>query len=398
LQVVLLSKEYPPFIYGGIGTFVKNLAIGLFREGARVTIISGYPVPNTLSHVKRVEINKEKDAELNIIRFPYLDIHPNNAFFQLLNLNRIYKTIKDVNPDIIHGQSLSTFPALIRLKNLAPVIVTFHSSPKTEKALSVYSFLRGGSIDDFGTHVIGYPALSFIIRKELRNSNIAVAVSKNLMSELLDEMGETYREKMREIHNGIDIESLEKEYESVEDDVEEANDTLLFAGRLVWRKGALNLIKIAYFLQKQKLDFKLIVHGDGALFRGVKKAVQNFQLTNVELKGFTSRAQMMRSMRRSKFVVIPSFYEACPMILLESMCLGKIPVTFNLPYSVEFTENGKYGIMAKNTKDVVEQLKIAYKKVDLESFSDKIKDFARRKYNIKNMSVKYLNLYKDMLI
>jgi glycosyltransferase involved in cell wall biosynthesis len=398
LQVVLLSNEYPPFIYGGVGTFVKNLAIGLCRERVRVTIISGYPVPRALSHVKRVEINEEKDAELNIIRFPYLDIHPKNAFFQLLNLKKIYETIKDINPDIVHGQSLSTFPALIKLKNLAPIIVTFHTSPKTEKTMSVYSFLRGGSFDDFGTHVIGYPALSFIFRKELCNSNMAVAVSKNLMSELLEEMGETYRERIREIHNGIDIETLEREYKSAEDDVEEANDTLLFAGRLVWRKGALNLIKIAYFLQKEKLDFKLIVHGDGALFRSVKKAVQNFRLTNVELKGFTSRAQMMRSMRRSKFVVIPSFYEACPMILLESMCLGKIPVTFNLPYSVEFTENGKYGIMAKNTKDLVEQLKIAYKKLDLESFSDKVKDFARRKYNIKNMSVEYLNLYKDMLI
>ena len=396
MQVVLLSHEYPPFIYGGVGTFVKNLAIGLSRENVRVTVISGYPVPRARSHFERVEISEEKDAELNIIRFPYLDIHPKNAIFQLLNLKKIYETIKNINPDVVHGQGLSTFPALIKLKNLAPLIVTFHSSPKAEKTMGVYSFLRGGSFGEFGTNVIGYPAMSFICRKELCNSKMAVAVSRNLMSELLEEMGETYREKILEIHNGIDIETLEREYKSVKDDVEETNDAILFAGRLVWGKGALNLIKIAYLLQKEKLDLKLIVHGDGPLFKIVKRKVQDFGLTNVELKGFASGAPFMRSMRRSKFVIIPSYHEACPMILLESMCLGKIPVMFNLPYSAEFTENGKYGIMAKDTKDMVEQLRIAYMKLDLESFSDKVKDFAKRKYNIKNMSLKYLNLYKAM--
>jgi len=391
--VVLLSAEYPPFICGGIGTFVKNLAIGLCREGVRVTVISGYPVP---FRFKRVETKEEKHAELEIIRFPYLGIHPKNTIFQLLNLKKIYETIKKINPDLVHGQGLSTFPALIKLKNLAPLIVTVHVSPKAEKTMGVYSLLRGGSFDDFRTNVLGYPAWSFIFRKELCNSKMTVAVSRNLMLELLEEVGETYREKIREIHNGIDIETLDREYKSAKDDVEETNDTILFAGRLVWRKGALNLIKIAYLLQKEKLDLKLIVHGDGPLFKIVKRKVQDFGLTNVELKGFTSRAQLMRSMKRSKFVVIPSFYEACPMILLESMCLGKIPVTFNLPFSVEFTENGKYGIMAKDTKDMVEQLRIAYMKSDLKSYSDKVKDFARRKYNIKNMSLRYLNLYKAM--
>ena len=393
MHAVLLSLEYPPFICGGVGTFVKNLAIGLRREGVRVTVISGYPVP---SNVKLEEINEEKDAELNVIRFPYFDVRPKNAIFQLLNLKKICETIKDVDPDIVHGQGLSTFPALIKLKNLAPLIVTFHSSPKAEKTMGVYSLLRGGSFDDFRTNVIGYPAWSFIQRQELSNSNMAVAVSKNLKSELLEEMGETYREKIHEIHNGVDIETLDREYKSVEDDVKEANNTILFAGRLVWRKGALNLTKIAYLFQKEKLDFKLIVHGDGPLFKRLKRDMQDFGLTNIELKGFTSRERMMRSMKRSKFVIIPSFYEACPMILIESMCLGKIPVMFDLPYSVEFTENGKYGIMTKEPKDMIKQLRIAYTKLDLEDFGEKVKDFARRKYNIKNMLLQYLNLYKAM--
>jgi len=391
LHVVLLSSEYPPFICGGIGTFVENLAIGLCREGVKVTVVSGYPLP---SNVKRVEINEEKDVGLRVIRFPYFNIHPKNAIFQLLNLNKLYETIKNGHADIIHGQSGSTFPALTKLKKLAPVVVTFHNSPKAEKTMGIYSLLRGGSFDDFWTYVIGYPIWSFTFREELCYSSMGVAVSRNLMSELLQEMGEAYAEKMCKIHNGVDIETIDKDYESVEDDVEESGDTILFAGRLAWRKGTLNLTKVAYLFRKAKLDFKLIVHGNGPLFKRMKHEVQHFGLDNVELKGFTNRGQLMRSMKRSKFVIIPSLYEACPMILLESMCLGKIPVMFNLPYSKEFTENGKYGVIVKDPRDMVEKLRTAYDNLDLKSFGDKVKNFARRKYDIKNTSLRYLSVYK----
>lgn len=391
--MVLLSVEYPPPLIGGIGTFVKNLAFGLRREGVKVTVISGYPVP---SHIKCLGINEEKDPELDVIRYPYFNIHPKGAIFQIFNLKRIYETVKRINPDLVHGQGASMFPASIRLRNLAPLIVTFHVSPKVEKAIGVQSLLRGGSFDDFVTNVLGYPAWSSICRRELCDSTTAVAVSRNLMSELLEEMGEAYREKMREIHNGVDIESLDREYKSVEGDVEETNGAILFAGRMVWGKGALNLIRIACLLRKEKLDLKLIVHGDGPLFKTVKRRAQDLGLTNVELKGFARGAPFMRSMRRSKFVIIPSYHEACPMILLESMCLGKIPVMFDLPFSLEFTENGKYGIIAKDAKDMVEQLRIANMEFDLRSYADKVKDFARRKYNIRNMSLAYLNLYKAM--
>ncbi|MFX1520822.1 MAG: glycosyltransferase family 4 protein [Promethearchaeota archaeon] len=394
MHTVLLSVEYPPFICGGVGTFAKNLATGLYKEGVKVTVISGYPVSFRVNGFKTDE---EKDAGLTVIRFPYFDFHPKDAIFQLQNLKKICETVEKADPDVVHGQGLSTFPASIKLRNLAPLVVTFHSSPKAEKTMGVSSLLRGGSFDDFRTNVIGYPAWSYVCKKELSDSNKSVAVSEHLKLELLEEMGEAYREKLRDIHNGVDIETLDAEYNSVEENIDENNETILFAGRLVWRKGALSLIRMAYLLQKEKPSFKLIVHGDGPLFKTLKRKVADYGLTNIELKGFTNRLQMMRSMKRSKFVVIPSSYEACPMILLESMCLGKIPVMFNLPFALEFTDYGKYAIIAKDVEDMVEKLSSVHVKFDLSSYSDKVKDFARRKYDIKKMCLKYLDLYRSTI-
>jgi len=393
MHVVILSVEYPPFIIGGVGTFARNLAVGLSREGVKVTVISGYPL---FSRVKCFDVNEEKYPNIDVIRYPYFNIHPKNAIFQLLNLKKLCKTIKKINPDVIHGQGTSTFPASIKLKNLAPLVVTFHSSPKMDKMMGVYSILRGGSFYDFKINVLGYPAWSFIYKRELCDSKVAVAVSRILASKLREEMGETYREKIREIHNCIDIESLDKEYDSCKYELEKTNDAILFAGRMVWVKGTLKLIRLARLLQKEKLSLKLIVHGDGPLSKRVARKVREYRLTNVELKGFTRGTQFMRSLKRSRFVIIPSFHEACPMILLESMCLGKIPVMFNLPFANEFTENGKYGILAKDIRKMVEKLKTAYLKSDLNNFSNRIRNFARKKYDIKNMVSKYLALYRTL--
>jgi len=393
MHVALLSHEYPPYIFGGIGTFMKNLAYGLSRCGVKVTVISGYPA--TKMYLLRYGADEESDNGITVLRLPYPNIPPRHTMFQLANLKRLYKNIDDIDVDVIHGQGGSTFPSLFNLRNLAPLVVTFHTSPQAEKVISCYSSLRGGSFRDFWTYVIGYPAWSYTFREELRNSNLAVAVSKTVMSDLLEEMGETYREKLREIHNGIDIETLEREYATIEEDVEESDNTILFAGRMFWRKGVLNLVKLAYLLQKEKSNFRIVAHGDGPLLGRMRSRIRSLGLTNIELKGFTSKAQLLRSMKRSRFVIVPSLYEACPMILLESMCLGKIPVMFNLPFALEFTERGKYGILAKDMRTLVDKLKTASIESDLPSFSDRVKHFARRKYDIRTISLRYLDVYRS---
>ena len=275
MHVLLLSNEYPPFIIGGIGTFMKGLAQGLSKTGVKVTVITGYPTSNILrlNDTKEKHSFRKDEDGVTVIRFPYPDLPPRHTMFQLANLKRLRKTIEEINPDVIHGQSGSTYPLSCVLKDLAPLAVTFHTSPEVEKNLVAYSLLRGGSRSDFLTYLLGYPAWSFTFRKELDHSTTAVAVSRSLKSDLLNEMGEAYDKKILCIHNGVDLETLKKEYES-EPGLEESSDTILFAGRLFWRKGALNLIKMAYFLQKNKTKFKIIVHGAGPLFYKMQEYIE----------------------------------------------------------------------------------------------------------------------------
>jgi glycosyltransferase involved in cell wall biosynthesis len=394
MEVALINNDYPPYIFGGIGTFVHELAKGLSRKGVKVHVITGYHEP--LSSTGNFGFQRNSEGEIDVLRFAYPSIPPRQTVFQVWNLKKIMKTIQSLDLDIIHGQCGSTYPALPNLKRKAPVLITFHTSPMMEKIMSAQSIFRGGSPADFWKFLIGYPAWYLTYRMELQYSDAAVTVSRALKSEILTEMGEKYAEKIQYIHNGIDLQSLDKEYEEAGTGITESEETILFAGRLFWRKGALNVIRMAYLLQKNKTKFKIVVHGTGPLANKMRKYISSLGLKNIELRGFTTKPQLMKSMRHCKFVAIPSMYEACPMILLESMCLGKIPLMLKLPFSCELTEGGKYGILGDGVKSLANQLINLVDSRSLSRLGNDIRIFARNNYNIDNLSSKYIEAYRNL--
>ena len=83
------------------------------------------------------------------------------------------------------------------------------------------------------------------------------------------------------------------------------------------------------------------------------------------------------------------------MILLESMCLGKVPLMFRLPFSCELTEEGKYGILGDGTEDIANQL-ARLDSHSLYKLGSRIRAFARDNYNIDNLTSKYIQAYRNL--
>ena len=395
MHVALLSHEYPPYIFGGVGTFVENLAHGLLRLG-EVTVIAGYPVP--CGGVKKFKADKEQtDSGINVVRFPYPNIPPRQLWFQIFNLRKLSEVIRRTGADVVHGQSGVAYPALIELKDMASTVVSYHTNPKLELTLSLYSMTRGGSLSDIRTYAVGYPVWAYSFKKEFEMSDAPIAVSETLMNDLLLDMGNRNSKKMRYIHNGVNVEELEKEYASVDSEKEKDKPIIFSAGRLYWRKGVLNLVKLAYLLEKKyHLNYKIVVHGSGPLRGKMETLIQQYGLTNIVLKGFTTRAEFLKDLKRASCVIIPSIFEACPMLLLESMCLGKIPVMFNLPYSEELTKQGEYGILTRNVEEMAAKINSFPTQIDVESFENKIRVFAIEQYHVKKTASQYYNIYKSI--
>jgi len=395
MHVVLLSIEYPPFIIGGVGTFTKNLAQCLSQKGIKVTVVSGYPT--FLSYKQRLDINQNSEDGVTVLRFPYPNITIRPTMFHLINFNNLYKTIENIGADIIQGQGSAVFPTLLNLKHIAPIIATFHADPMLLMRLGLHSLTRGGSLGDFCKHVLGYPISRYTYKKAFQGSTAAVAVSETLMKQLMLKMGCNHLGKVLYIHNGVNLETLDKETSNIFCDKEEKEPIIFFGGRLNWSKGILSLVRLAYLLEKRlHLNLKIVICGRGPLYPKIKQAILKYSLTNIALKGFVSRTEFMKTMKKAMCVVIPGFQEICPMILLECMCMGKIPIMFNLPYARELTENGKYGILANRVEDMAIKIKSIYNHNNKEQLENKIRNFARKKYDINETAQKYYHLYRDI--
>jgi glycosyltransferase involved in cell wall biosynthesis len=76
--------------------------------------------------------------------------------------------------------------------------------------------------------------------------------------------------------------------------------------------------------------------------------------------------------------------------------MGRIPVMFNLPYAREFTQKGRYGILARDVKDMGARINSIYRQNDMENLEKAIRDFARKEYDVNQTALKYYNLYKEI--
>jgi glycosyltransferase involved in cell wall biosynthesis len=392
MHITLLSHEYPPFVFGGVGVFVGDLARGLVRRGMKVTVISGYPA--RLLSLDRRRADQVEDG-ITVMRFPYPQIPPRHLMFQLANYKRLSKAVGNLDADIIHGQSASTFPALLNLRHQSPVVVTFHLSPRLQMISSLQSLTHGGSFRDFFTFDLGYPVWKYTFRREFQESTANVAVSETLMRELSQEIGDGHKSLFC-IKNGVDLNMLDSTCESVPDE-EENDPVILYGGRLFWNKGVLSMLKLAYLLQKRSnLNLRTVIYGSGPLYSTVLRETQKLGLTNVELRPLATRTEFISSMRKAMFVAVPSFHEACPMVLLECMCLGRIPILFDVPFAREFTQEGKYGILAKNVQDMAARVESLYTSGYLGTLQKEIMSFSRRNYDINLTASKYEMLYKQL--
>jgi len=392
MKIALLSHEYPPFIFGGIGSFTHELAAGLSRKGVDVTVIAGYPIKSKL----RDDVIVTKDKNINVIRFPYPSFPPRQTFFQLLNLKKLSDTIQKLGVDVIHGQCGSTYPAIIKLRSISPILVTFHASPYMQLQLSLLSLTRDHIFQDFFTFGLGYPAWKYTFKKEFEDCSAAVSVSNSLRQQLINEMHLQSDEKIFTIPNGVDLALIDKAsngYSCKPFD----EPIILFGGRLVWGKGVLSILKLAYLLKnKYSVPMKIVVYGSGSLYNRLKQEKERYNLTNLVLNRFVERSQFIQAMHQTKFVLLPSFFEACPMLLLECMCMGKIPILFNLPFSREFTNNGLYGILADN----VDEMALKIKKISEDESiinTSAIAQFARKNFNINTTVNRYCELYTRLI-
>jgi colanic acid/amylovoran biosynthesis glycosyltransferase len=99
---------------------------------------------------------------------------------------------------------------------------------------------------------------------------------------------------------------------------------LVCVGRLSEQKGHGVLLQAAGNLASEGVDFKLVLVGDGPLRSQVEAMIVDLGLrSHVEITGWASSAVVEAHLLKSKALVLPSFAEGLPVVLMESLALGR---------------------------------------------------------------------------
>ena len=116
---------------------------------------------------------------------------------------------------------------------------------------------------------------------------------------------------------------------------------LVNVGRLSEQKGQLLLIEAAAQLQAQGLDFELVIVGDGPLRGELERLIDQHGLRGrVRITGFLDNDGVRRELEAARALVMPSFAEGLPVVIMEAMALGRPVISTYIAGIPELVEPG----------------------------------------------------------
>ena len=119
---------------------------------------------------------------------------------------------------------------------------------------------------------------------------------------------------------------------------------LVCVGRLVERKGHALLLEALARLAREGIAFRLAVLGDGPLRGALEARCAELGLQGaVRFRGWASEDEVLRDIVAARALVLPSFAEGLPVVLMEALALGRPVVCADIAGHSELVENGVSG-------------------------------------------------------
>jgi glycosyltransferase involved in cell wall biosynthesis len=202
-------------------------------------------------------------------------------------------------------------------------------------------------------HELGGPPFSFTVHgpeefdkplglgldEKIRRAAFVVAISEYGRSQLQRWVPHSEWPKIQVVHCGLDPLFLEARLAPPAPD-----RRLVCVARLVEQKGLLTLIEAAGRLRAEGVAFELIVAGDGVLRGEIERLIAEHDLHDqVRLVGWQSNTAVRDLIHDSRAMVLPSFAEGLPVVIMEALALGRPVISTYVAGIPELVENGVTG-------------------------------------------------------
>ena len=334
MRVAVLSKEYPPEVYGGAGVHVEFLVREL-RKLIDVDVhcfggprpgpgVRNYRTPEGLTHT---------NAALQTLGID-LEIAAEVGSADLLHSHTWYANLAGVLGSRLHD---------------IPHVLTAHS---LEPARPWKAEQLGG----------GYRLSSWAERQAYETAAAVIAVSAGMREDVLGAYPFVDPAKVHVIHNGIDT-ALYRPVESTgvarRYGIDPARPSVIFVGRITRQKGLTHLLAAA---QAFDPSIQLVLCAGApdteAIAGETATAVERLAATRtgvVWIRDMLPRTEVVELLTAATIFVCPSVYEPLGIVNLEAMACETAVVASAVGGIPEVVEHGSTGLLVDYDPDAVEQ-------------------------------------------
>ena len=177
------------------------------------------------------------------------------------------------------------------------------------------------------------------LREKIERAKFVVAISSFGKSQLYRWVDRQHWGKIKEVHCGLD-----KGFHDVPHVPVPGTPRLVCIGRLCEQKGQLLLIEAANLLRQQAVTFELVLAGDGEMRPEIEALVVKCGLQScVRITGWISASQVREELLAARAMVLPSFAEGLPVVIMEALALRRPVLTTYVAGIPELVEPGTCG-------------------------------------------------------
>ncbi len=321
MRIGLLTREWPPEVYGGAGVHVEHLVPQLRGVGVDVDVhCFGGPRDDATAHSPDPRLAAANSA-LQVLSTD-LSITAATAGCDLVHSHTWYADLAGHLAALLHG-----IPHVLTTHSLEP-----HRPWKAEQL--------GG----------GYRLSSWVERASVEGAAAVIAVSEGMRRDVLDVYPAVDPARVHVVHNGIDPDVYAAtDATDVLDrhGVDPAKPYAVFVGRITRQKGLAHLLRAAGELPGQLVlcagapDTPEI----GAEARALVDELQSRRPGVVWIRDMLPKADVAQLLSHATVFVCPSVYEPLGIVNLEAMACGTAVVASAVGGIPEVVVDGDTGLL-----------------------------------------------------